>query len=266
MTGSTIRKAVVFFRRDLVTDLSYKVSFALEAVDILLGIAAFFFFSRLIGDESPQGYDPFAFILVGIAVNGALSTSLGCFADGISGGLSSGTLKTMLVTPTSPHALIVLSSLYPLARSSLDAFIYILGGLFFGMAFSQVNWPASILVFALSLLAFASLGVASAAFTVLIKQGDPLLWLSGALSWLLGGVFFPVELLPPALQVAALALPITHSLEALRATLLAGAGLSQVAPQVAVLAVFALVGLPLAMMFFGAAVQWGKRTGTLGHA
>ena len=86
MTGSTIRKAVVFFRRDLVTDLSYKVSFALEAVDILLGIAAFFFFSRLIGDESPQGYDPFAFILVGIAVNGALSTSLGCFADGISGG------------------------------------------------------------------------------------------------------------------------------------------------------------------------------------
>ena len=79
-------------------------------------------------------------------------------------------------------------------------------------------------------------------------------------------MFFPVELLPPALQVAALALPITHSLEALRATLLAGAGLSQVAPQVAVLAVFALVGLPLAMMFFGAAVQWGKRTGTLGHA
>ena len=261
---TALRKALAFLRRDLATDLSYKVSFTLEGVDIMIGIAAFFFFSRLLGDR-PQGYDPFAFLLVGIAVNGALSTSLACFADGIQSDQSAGTLKTMLVTPTSPQSPIVLSSLYPLARSSLDAFIYIIGGALFGLSFTGANLVGSLVVFVLSLLAFASLGVASAAFTLVLKRGDPLLWLSGALSWLLGGVFFPVDMLPDGLRQAAQVLPITHALEAIRATLLAGAGLADVVPHLAVLAGFAVIGLPLTMMLFATAVRWGKRTGTLGH-
>ena len=240
------------------------MSFALEGVDILIGIAAFFFFSRLLG-ERPQGYDPFAFILVGIAVNGTLSTSLACFSNGIQGDQSAGTLKAILVTPTSAPAVIVLSSLYPLARSSLDSFIYITGALLFGLSFADANIAGALLVFILSLLAFAGLGVASAALTLVLKRGDPLMWLSGGLSWLLGGVFFPVDMLPAGLRQAALVLPITHALEALRATLLGGAGLAEVWSHVMVLAGFALVGLPLAMMVFGAAVRWGKRSGTLGH-
>ena len=159
----------------------------------------------------------------------------------------------------------MLSSLYPLARSSLDVFIYILGGALFGLSFTDANIGGSLFVFILALLAFASLGVASAAFTLVLKRGDPLLWLSGGLSWLLGGVFFPVDMLPDGLRLAAQILPITHALEALRATLLGGAGLVDVAPHVAVLAGFAFVGLPLTMTLFGAAVRWGKRSGTLGH-
>jgi ABC-2 type transport system permease protein len=262
---TALRKALAFLRRDLATDLSYKVSFALEGVDILIGIAAFFFFSRLLGNSAPQGYDPFAFILIGIAANGAMSTSLACFAEGIQSDQSQGTLKTILVTPTSPQAVIVLSSLYPLARSSFDSFIYVLGGLLFGLSFTDANLVGGALVFLLSLFAFASLGVASAAVTLVLKRGDPVLWLSGGLSWLLGGVFFPVDMLPEMLQQVSRLLPITHALEALRATLLAGVGLDEVASHVAVLAGFALVGLPLTMTVFGAAVRWAKRSGTLGH-
>jgi len=257
--------ALAFLRRDLATDLSYKVSFALEGVDILIGIAAFFFFSRLIGDANPQGYDPFSFILVGIAANGAMSTSLACFSNGIQSDQSEGTLKTILVTPISPQAVIVLSSLYPLSRSSLDALIYIAGGALFGLSFGDANLVGASVVFILALLAFASIGVASAAVTLVLKRGDPLMWLSGGLSWLLGGVFFPVEMLPIGLRQVSLVLPITHALEALRATLLAGAGLAEVASHVVVLAGFALVGLPLTMTLFGAAVRWAKRSGTLGH-
>ena len=68
----------------------------------------------------------------------------------------------------------------------------------------------------------------SAAFTLALKRGDPLLWLSGGLSWLLGGVFFPTDMLPGGLRQAALVLPITHALEALRATLLGDATLKDV--------------------------------------
>ena len=53
------------FRRDLLTDLSYKLSFALQALHILLGIAAHYFLARFLGGSTPGGYAPFPFLLVG---------------------------------------------------------------------------------------------------------------------------------------------------------------------------------------------------------
>ena len=64
-------KAWAFFRRDLLTDLSYKPSFALQALHILLGIAAYYFLARLLGESTPGGYAPFPFLLVGMAVSGS---------------------------------------------------------------------------------------------------------------------------------------------------------------------------------------------------
>ena len=52
------------FRRDLLTDLSYKLSFALQALHVLLGIAAYYFLARLLGESTPGGYAPFPFLLV----------------------------------------------------------------------------------------------------------------------------------------------------------------------------------------------------------
>ena len=69
-------KAWAFFRRDLLTDLSYKLSFALQALHILLGIAAYYFLARFLGGSTPGGYAPFPFLLVGMAVNGYMTTAL----------------------------------------------------------------------------------------------------------------------------------------------------------------------------------------------
>ena len=53
-------KAWAFFRRDLLTDLSYKLSFALQALHILLGIAAYYFLASLLGESTPGGYAPYS--------------------------------------------------------------------------------------------------------------------------------------------------------------------------------------------------------------
>ncbi len=223
-----LRKAWAFFVRDLRTDLSYKVSFALEWVDIALGVAAYFFFSRLLTGRQPDGYEPFAFILVGIAVNGAMTAGLSAHAQGIESEQSAGTLKTVLATRTSAYSVMFFSSVYPIARASLDSGLYVLGGVAFGLSFASVNVGASLALFGLAVLAFSSVGVFSAAFTLVLKHGDPLVWMFGALSWVFGGVFFPVGMLPPLLQNVSGLLPITHALNGLRATLLEGASLVDV--------------------------------------
>jgi len=62
----------------------------------------------------------------------------------------------------------------------------------------------------------------------------------------LGGVFVPVASLPPGLQVVGRALPLTYSVEALRAAL-AGGSLADATLDLLVLAAFAVVLFALAV-------------------
>jgi len=258
-------KAWAFFKRDLITDLSYKLSFAFQVVDILVSIGAFYFLARILGKGAYRGYEPFPFILVGMAVNGYMTTSLVCFAQAIRGNQPLGTLKMVLVTPTSPVAFVLFSSLYPFVRAALDAVFYLLAGTMFGLSLGRVNLLAVLLIFLLSVAAFSSIGILSATFTLVFKRGDPFLWLFGGLSWLLGGVFYTLEVLPRFLQHAGQLLPITHALVGMRAALLHNASILELLPQIGVLGLFALVGLPLSLLAFHLGVRWARITGTLSH-
>jgi ABC-2 type transport system permease protein len=259
--------ARAFFMRDLVTDASYKASVLIELLDVVIGVAAFFYLSRVIGDRQPAGYDAYGFILVGIAANNAMSAALSCFSMSVRLDQETGTLKPVLASPLSPAAIVALGSAYPLVRSAASAVAYLAGGaILFGFPASAVNLPAAAVVLLVSLGAFAALGVLSAVFTLALKRGDPLVWLFGALSWLLSGVFFPVSSLPSALQWLSRLLPLTYAIDALRATLLAGASLAEVSFELTVLGSIAVVGLPISVALVGLAVAWGKRTGALAHA
>src|SRR3990167_8228999 len=109
----TMWKAWVFFKRDLLSDLSYKLSFAFQIANIFLTLAAFYFLSKLLGEGTLRNYAPFPFLLLGMAVNGYMTTSLYCFAQGIRGNQQVGTLKAVFSTPISPLSFLLYSSLYP---------------------------------------------------------------------------------------------------------------------------------------------------------
>jgi len=254
------------FVRDLLVDTSYKVSVALDLIDVLIGVAAFYYLSRVLGNQRPAGYDAFGFILIGVAANSAMNTALACFGQTVKMDQQAGTLKPILVTPVSPGMMVACSSVYPLVRSVASGCAYLAAGaVIFEPSWRPASPFAAAAVLAAAIGAFAAVGLLSAAFTLVVKRGDPFLWLFGALSWLLGGVFFPVETLPLPLQRAAHLLPITYALDGLRATLLGGAGISAVARPLTVLSAMAVVGLPISIWLVCVATAWGKRRGTLGH-
>jgi ABC-2 type transport system permease protein len=86
-----------------------------------------------------------------------------------------------------------------------------------------------------------------------------------SIALLLGGVAYPIEVLPEWLRQVSLLLPITYSLSAMRLTLLQGHTLTQVLTDVLALILFAGVLLPAGIFAFHCAVQRVKVTGTLGH-
>ena len=100
-------------------------------------------------------------------------------------------------------------------------------------------------------LLFAGLGVAVAAFTMAFKRGTALVGLiTGALA-LLGGVWFPVTLLPGVVRWVAQLLPFTWGVAALRDCLLSGhVDLLRLTG----LLVSGLVVLAAALWLFGASV------------
>jgi ABC-2 type transport system permease protein len=80
-----------------------------------------------------------------------------------------------------------------------------------------------------------------------------------------GGVFFPVEVLPLWLQKVSMLLPMTYALRAVRLALLRGAPWSELRGDLAALAVFSVILLPLGAVAFRWAIARARATGSLAH-
>jgi ABC-2 type transport system permease protein len=264
-------KPLSFLKRDFLTAISYRLNFFMQISGIFISTLMFFFLSRLIGKGvsvqlQPYGGDYFAFVIIGVAFTDYLSVSLSSFAGEIRNAQMMGTLEALLVTPTSVPAILFSSSLYNFTFTSIRILIYILFAIsIFGMKLHVTSLSALVVIMVMTMLSFIGIGLFSAAFIIVFKQGSPINWIIGTASGLLGGVLYPVSVLPSWLKPFASLLPITHALEATRQILLNGASLGQVYNQVFVLALFAVLLLPSGMTAFGYGLRIARKEGSLLH-
>jgi ABC-2 type transport system permease protein len=84
-------------------------------------------------------------------------------------------------------------------------------------------------------------------------------------SGLVGGTMYPISALPGPLRFLARLIPVTYSLEGMRAALLGGAGWRELWPSIAALLLFAAILLPLSFLMFASALRRTKVAGTLTH-
>ncbi len=259
-----------FLLRDLREALTYKFSFVSSLVGILLSLATFYFVAKLVPPGTPSlgpfGGDYFSFAVVGVA----FSSLLGMFQEGLSSVVRSaqvsGTLEALLVTPASIPTVLFGSSLYSLILQVFRTVLHLgVALVFFGMTLGRVNVPGVFAVGALTVLCFLGVGILSASFILVYKTGNPFGWILGTVSGLLGGVVFPVALLPPWIRWVSSLLPVTYALDGMRKSLLASASFAEVLPDIAALAVFNIILLPASLLAFRLAVRKAKRDGTLSH-
>jgi ABC-2 type transport system permease protein len=265
-----LSKLLAFLHRDFREAVTYKFSFIYSLIGIFFSTATFFFVAKLVPPGAPAlapyGGDYFSFAVVGVA----FSSLLGIFQEGLPAVIRSaqvsGTLEALLVTQTSASTVLVGSSLYSLAFQSLRTVLHlVLAMAVFGMKVGRVNWPGVLAVFILTAVCFLSLGILSASFILVYKMGNPLSWIFSSVSGLLGGMVFPVAILPSWIRWVSSLLPVTYSLNGMRRSLLASVGFSRVLPDIAALAVFNALLFPLSLLAFRAAIRKAKKDGTLTH-
>jgi ABC-2 type transport system permease protein len=256
-------------RRDARTMLTYQFQLLLQVGNILISVILFYFIGELVTDspamdDIPGGY--FEFVLIGLIVTGFAAKCLGALSENLQRAQNDDTLEILLATSTPLGVLMFGSLAVPLALATFDGLVYLV----FGMAFASPAFqPGGILpalvVLVLLLGTFAAIGILGASIIIIAKRGDPISMLALQLSTVLAGVYFPVSVLPDALQVVARLIPTFYGLRGIRAALLDGAGWAGIAFDAGVLVLFNLVLIPASLWVLGRAIRRAKVAGTLGN-
>jgi len=268
MTG-LLRKAWAFLKRDFRIESGYKASFLMRLTESMMLLVFFYFLGGLINSHSSgmldrygSGYFPFA--MIGLAFARYFDLTLRMFSESIRLAQVTGCLEAMLSSQTNCVTVVLFSSLYGLISGAVQLCLILLAGAFvFGVDLSQMNVAATLLVVFLSITIFVAFGVLSAAAIVFLKKGDPITWILGGFGSIIGGAYFPIDVMPAPLRTLSMLIPIRYSLDALRLTMLKGYSMAMVAGPLITLTVIAALLLPLSLMLFDATIRKGRKEGTL---
>jgi len=171
----------------------------------------------------------------------------------------------MLLTPTRLSTVVLSSSIYDYGFVTFQVLVYlVMGALLFGVEIDG-NLPAALVILVLTIVAMTAVGIIAASFIMVLKRGDPVTWLFNSLGLLLGGVYYPVSLMPEWLQKLSWLLPITYSLDGMRRALLTNASFAELLPNIVALLIFSLVLVPISLAVFRRAVHRAKVDGSLAH-
>lgn len=266
---AVLRKPYAIIKKEFLTAVSYKFDFTLRLFGIWVSIFIYYFLSKLINpalssDLQPYGGDYFFFVIIGTGFASYLSVGLDSFSTSIREAQLMGTLEAILVTRTRFTTILVYQALWNFLFASIHVIAYLGFALLFTDArFENPNWSAALVILSLTILVFSSLGIISGSIILVLKKGTPVNWIMNSVSSFMGGVYYPISVLPLWCQKLAFFLPITHSLEGIRLALMRGHSLGDLRMEALTLVVFAAVLFPLGIASFNMAFNKARRDGTL---
>ena len=265
------RKLFALLQRDFLVTSSYKVNFMMYWVHALALLLPFFFIAQMLGQRGsshllPYGGDYFAFVLIGLGLRRYLSHSLHSLAGAIGEEQGLGTLEALLVTPTSFQSVFFLLSLLSFIYAMLNLLFYLfLGVVLFQVRMPYANFPGALFVLLLTTITFNAFGLFSASFILVFKKGSITEPFLEGFSSFLGGVYFPITLLPNWLHKVSEFVPMTYALRMLRLCLLKGTPLSALGRDLLVLGLLTMALFPISLWTFSQALKKAKRDGSLVH-
>jgi len=263
------RKVLAFLKKDFLFESSYKLSFIFNIFGVLISVLSYFFIDKLFGQKIVShleefGVNYFSYVLLGMAFFSYIGVGLGSFSGRIQSEQMQGTLEAILLTPTKISTILFSMALWNLIFATFDMAIYILLGIFlFKINFANLNLLSTTVILILTITSFSSLGILSASFIMVFKRGNPVGWVINTMEGLLGGVYFPITILPVWLQFCAKFFPITYAIRAIELAVYRGYSLTQLAKEIGFLLAFSLLLLPLSLALFQYALKRAKINGSL---
>jgi ABC-2 type transport system permease protein len=263
--SAVLSAAGAVFVRDWRIFTSYRTRAVSATVGAGVGVALFYYVSRLVqGPQFPSPDDYFGFVVVGMVILEVLTSTLTAPIATLRAELLTGNFERMVVSPFGAVAAIASLTLFPLALGfAVGVLTIALAALLFGLDLHWTTAAGAIPVAFLGALAFAPFGLLLAAAVTVFKQTSAGAALIVTALSLVAGVYFPVALLPHWIQWASDVQPFTPAVDLLRHLLVGTPMEGSAAVAVLKLAAFAAVMLPVGILVLRAAVDRGRRKGTI---
>ena len=251
-------------RRDAILFLSYRTQLVSQVVAPLFSLALFYYISRLLTGASiasPGGY--FGYVVIGLVSVQILTISLGVMPTTVRQELISGTIERSLVSAHGPVNSIVGAMLFPMINAlTSGALTLILAAVLFGLPLAATA-ALAIPVALLGTLAFIPFALLLVAAVMAFKQ------VSSASQFLVtgvaivGGLYFPIALLPGWIRWTSEVQPFTPATDLMRHLLVDTPLQHSAAVELLKLVGFAAVLLPLALVVLRRAIRYGQTSGTI---
>src|SRR3954452_23423600 len=250
----------------------WKRHWAWEVVWLLYGVvntlAITFIAKQLTNEGVVKGSDAndlLLFLLIGTLVWAYLSAVLDDIRLVVTWERWEGTIEHTLMAPVPRVAHLVGTAAFGILHGMVRTTLIMLIALpFFDAQLDKANWVGAAVVIVVGSLSLIGLGrLAGVLPMVYPERGEQLSYMLQAVVLLVSGVYYSVETLPTLLQALSHFSPATYLLRPSRPALIDGASISDLASDLLVLVVFAVVLIPLSIATFSAAERWAKRTGRL---
>lgn len=242
---------------------SHRVAAIVRIASTLLGVLMLLYFGKLLEASEHPRFTASAYLsfsAVGIAGLSLVTGTTSATARWIREGQLTGTLESALSSPsprTTSFALICLTSV---PEALVNTTVGLLAASLFGADFA-LSYRLLVTLIACTWVAVPT-AMLAAAVVALVKRGDIVTYAVSAAGLLLSGIYFPRDVLPEALQLAAHLVPITPVVDCLRATLTPHAGLVYW-PSVGKLVAYGICIWPVAFGALAFVSKFGTIQGTL---
>ncbi len=211
------------FIKDLKIVLSYKLQFIFSLFSIVITLFTFYLISSLVGEGANNHLDQyendyFKFLFLGI-ITAEITLIISTFPNkNIRNMQLTGVFEQLLASGRNEYLIILSTFLYPMFWLIFKIFIYFLAGFIFfdiNIAYFNISY-IEFLSLIFFIIGIVGVGCLSISATIFFKSSDFVSALYLSLSALLGGVAYPLSVLPESLRILSNLLPTTHFLEIIR--------------------------------------------------
>lgn len=204
-------------------------------------------------------------LFLGVLIWGYLSTIFDEISQSITYEKWEGTIEYTFMAPVSRASHLFSISLYALMVALLRSSVLAIACLYmFNLNFSESNYIGVFIILTISTLSFIGLALLAAALPLLnTEHGGQAVYIFQGLLLLVSGVYYPVEILPPAIQFFSWFSPATYTIKACRSMLLHQQLLSSVYGELISLSILSVFLIPFSLYIFSLVEHYTKKHGKL---